>query len=76
MWALVVDGVVELVRPEPPETVLVSAVGEAPVEAPLSFEAAAAAGWVEVTLSESPGEGFDPLLVVEDGEVTQTWVET
>ena len=78
MWALVVDGQVELTRPVLPGEVLASdAVGAAPVMVPYTAQNAAVDGWVEVTLSASPGEGFDPLLVVEeDGAVTQTWVQT
>jgi hypothetical protein len=77
MWALLVDGQVELVRKALPGFVLSSpSVGEPPVEVAYSLEDAAADGWVEVVLSESPGEGFDPLLVVDGDTVTQTWVET
>lgn len=78
MWALVVDGAVDIVREVLPSEVLASpSVGVAPLMVPYTVEDAAADGWVEVTLSESPGAGHDPLLVVEeDGSVTQTWVET
>jgi hypothetical protein len=78
MWALVVDGVVDLVRAVLPAEVMDGATcGVAPTMVPYTPEDAAADGWVEVTLSASPGEGFDPLLVVgEDGAVVQTWVET
>jgi hypothetical protein len=78
MWALVVDGAVELVRDELPSEVMDHAVvGVAPDMVTYTAEAAAADGWREVALSESPGEGYDPLLVVaEDGTVSQTWVES
>jgi hypothetical protein len=77
MWALVVDGAVELVRKALPAEVMDHAVaGVAADMVTFTVEDAAAAGWREVALTESPGEGFDPLLVVaEDGTVSQTWVE-
>lgn len=76
MWALVVDGTVELVRDELPTEVMGDPVtGVAPVMVAYSEADAAADGWVQVALSTDPGDGSVPLLVVDGGTVTQTWVE-
>lgn len=78
MWALIVDGEVELVRAEAPRLVLESdAAGRESDEVTLTDEELAERGWVEVMeVDQPPGPGMWAVEIVQVAGVwTQVWSE-
>lgn len=73
MWALIVAGVVDLVRDEAPRDVVLDDGFCTPVV--LSDAELEARGWVPVVVVPSPGDGWAVEIVTVDGVWTQVWRE-
>lgn len=73
MWALIIDGAVDLVRSEAPRDVVLDDGYATP--ATLTDAELAERGWVEVVEVPSPGEGWGVEIVQVDGVWTQVWSE-